>query len=476
MNVRRGPLIVTLLVVALAALLLGNASASTTPAVDEGDAAAMPPAGVRSAAWFCPGAPTGFKTSDERLTISNTGDTPTDVAITVYPDGGGAPVTKPVTVPAATVQTLARADLGAAGPVVVEVFGADVAVETSIETPNALAMTPCASRAADHWFFTAGETPRGVAQWLVVNDPFAADAKVDILLRTNEGLRQPEALQGVDVARRSRAIIPIHDYAVRQALVSVEVRARVGHVVATQTLVYTDASGPRGVAVTSGATETADEWWFADGTTADGIRDAVVLTNPGPTDTQVDVQGYPDGELALGPVTVALPRDSVLRVPIGGCRGGAAPCVPVPARTSYALQVRADEGAPIAAEVVRRGGTAQQSYGDAVSTGVTEAASSWVFGRSRAGGERSAFLAFATPGPSEARVSIVAAREGKTVRPKQLQNLRVPPGRRVAVQLARIAELPRDAALVITSDRPIVVERVIQTGAEMTRTAGITVR
>jgi hypothetical protein len=475
MKGRRGPIIITLLVVLLAALLLGNASASTKQSADEGEAVAMPRGGVRSAAWFCPGAPTGFGPADERLTLSNTGDQPTDVAITVHPDGGGAPVGKVVTVPAATVQTLPRAQFGEAGPLVAEAFGGDIAVETSIETSNALAVTPCTTRAADHWYFAAGETPRGVAQWLVLNDPFAADAKVDILLRTNEGLRQPEALQGVDVARRSRAIIPIHDYAVRQALVGVEVRVRIGHVVAAQTIVYNEASGPRGVAVSAGATTATDEWSFADGTTADGTRDAVVLMNPASTDTQVDVQGYPDGDVALGPVTVAMPPDSIVRVPIGGCRGDA-PCVPVPNRSAYALQVRADQGAPIVAEVVRRRGSAQRPGGDAISGGVAVPATSWIFGRSRVGGERNGFLALSTPGPTEARVSIAAVLDGAEVRPAQLQNLRVPAGRRVAVPLSGVRELARDAALIVTADRPIVAERVLETSSEVTRATGITVR
>jgi hypothetical protein len=70
----------------------------------------------------------------------------------------------------------------------------------------------------------------------------------------------------------------------------------------------------------------------------------------------------------------------------------------------------------------------------------------------------------------------VAVRDGETVQPQELRALRVPPGRRVAVDISRLRELARDAALVITSDQPIVVERVIETASEVTRTAGIAVR
>jgi hypothetical protein len=140
------------------------------------------------------------------------------------------------------------------------------------------------------------------------------------------------------------------------------------------------------------------------------------------------------------------------------------------------LQVRADQGAPIVAEVVRRRGSAQRSGGDAISRGVAGPAKSWIFGRSRVGGERNGVLALSTPGPTEARVSIVAVLDGAEVRPVQLQNVRVPAGRRVAVRLSGVRELARDAALIVTSDRPIIAERVLETASEMTRATGITVR
>ena len=50
-------------------------------------------------------------------------------------------------------------------------------------------------------------TPRGVQQWLVIDNPYASDAKVDVTLRTSSGVRRPDALQGLDVARRSRDVI-----------------------------------------------------------------------------------------------------------------------------------------------------------------------------------------------------------------------------------------------------------------------------
>src|SRR5436190_8331573 len=119
------------------------------------------------------------------------------------------------------------------GPLVVEPFTSDVVVSAGLETGDTLTAVPCASTASTDWYFAAGTTVRGVAQWLVLEDPFAADARVDIVLRTDAGLQELPSLSGLDVPGRSRVVIPIHDQAVRRDRVSVEVHAVVGQVVAS---------------------------------------------------------------------------------------------------------------------------------------------------------------------------------------------------------------------------------------------------
>src|SRR5207302_2436415 len=115
------------------------------------------------------------------------------------------------------------------------------------------------------WLFAAGSTPRGVQQWLVIDNPYASDARVDVTLRTSDGVLRPEPIQGLDIYRRSRALVPIHELAVRKARVAVEVDATLGSVVAAQTLVYTATAGTPGVTTSIGAPASAGEWTFAGG-------------------------------------------------------------------------------------------------------------------------------------------------------------------------------------------------------------------
>ena len=51
-------------------------------------------------------------------------------------------------------------------------------------------------RPSTHWYFGAGTTPRGVQQCLVIDNPYASDAKVDVTLRTSAGVRTARRAPG----------------------------------------------------------------------------------------------------------------------------------------------------------------------------------------------------------------------------------------------------------------------------------------
>jgi uncharacterized protein DUF5719 len=476
-NIRRGPIVVALLIGLIVAIIVGNASASTRRGPRAAtEAATMPTAGVQSSAWFCPGAPPSVPISSESITLSNTGPAPAGADLIVYPDRGQAPVRRHVNVPARSVQTLPRATLGAAGGLIAETFSRDVAVESGIESRDSLALTPCATAASDSWYFAAGGTPRGVSQWLVLDDPFAADAKVDIVLHTNAGRREPDQLHGVDVARRSRTVIPIHDFAVRMNVVAVEIHARVGRIVAEQTLVYGRDAGARGVAVSLGQPVASTVSYIADGLVTTDTSSSVTVANVGSADTEVQLEAFPGGPVGLAPVTLALPRDAVASVPIGRCRPSpTSACVPVPTRTGYSLRVRSMANVPVIAEVLQRG--SGPTNGAAIVSGTEQPARGWVFARSRVAGEKGGRLAFMNTGAGDAHVTVSFVSGGVVSQPPTLRALRVPPGVRVPVDLARAAGVPRgDAAIVVSADGDVVAEATIVGAADLTRSAGVPVR
>jgi hypothetical protein len=242
-------------------------------------------------------------------------------------------------------------------------------------------------------------------------------------------------------------------------------------------MTFAAESGPPGVAVTTGAVRASGEWWFAGGATSPGTNEGVMIASAGAVDTEVDVQAYLDGEVALGPVTVPLSRDGVVYVPIGGCNGGATVCVPVPPGTGYALEIYSENATPFVAEIVGRYGTARASGGAVLATGVIEPARDWVFGRTRVTNERGGRIDIANPGTEPVDVSLAFVHDGGVDEPASLQKITVPANRRVAVTISNVAGLePTDAAVIVRASGPVVAERIVASGNERTRSAGIVVR
>ena len=249
-SVPRLPLVLVLVIAAVVAIVIGNADPEPAPAAAKVDqAATLPTAGTRSGAWFCPGFPAAVPLEEQTLTVSNVGTDAGDAVVTVFPDDGSPAVAQTIATPPGSVNRLPRAQLGPAGGLSVEAFSRDVAVEFGAESRSDLALGPCASAANADWYFAAGTTGnyeanttgRPVEEWLILFNPFGTDARVDVTLRTNAAV--PEQLAPIDVPRRMRVLVPIHEQTVRTAQVAVAVRATVGRVVAEQSMIFGPDSG-----------------------------------------------------------------------------------------------------------------------------------------------------------------------------------------------------------------------------------------
>ena len=381
---QRAPVVVLVIVAITAAVVAGRADAPrVVRPVEPIEAAQLPVKGAISTAWYCPGLPTAFPVADQTVTLTNIGANAADADVTVHPDDGSAPVSRTVTVQRDSVRTFPRSLLPN-GSLVVEPFSPDVVVSAGLETSDSLAAVPCASTAGTDWFFAAGTTVRGVAQWLVLQNPFAADARVDVTLRTDTGVQLLPSLSGLDVPRRSRVVIPIHNEAVRRSRVSVEVHASVGRVVASQTLRFGAESGPPGVATSIGAIAPASTWWFTAGDTRPGASGVVAIADVGQLDARISVQAQAGARAIVHPVELTVPTGGVSWVQIGGCPASSTTCLQVPKNAGYVLTVQSDANAPIVAQtLIRFSGNGSGTTGAAMSVGSTTPASQWVIPRTR---------------------------------------------------------------------------------------------
>ena len=473
---RRLPIIVLVVLAVAAGVASGRSHLPVAPRpVEPLEATQLPATDAVSTAWYCPGLPPSFPTKSQTFTLSNLGTSAVRAAVTVHPDDGSEPVSRTVTVARGSVRTFERSTLPN-GSMVVEAFAPDVVVSAGLESSDGLATVPCATTAATDWFFAAGTTVRGVSQWLVLEDPFAADARVDITLRTDSGVQELPSLAGVDVPGRSRIVIPIHDEAVRRERVSVEVHAAVGRVVASQTIRYSSVAGVPGVATSIGAVKPASSWWFADGDTRAGASEVVAIANVGQLDARVNVQAQAGPKTIVHPVQLTVPSGGVSWVQVGGCGSGTPACLDLPDGTGYVLLVQSDSDAPIVAQTLTRfEGSGAGALGAASSVGSSTPARKWVIARTRALAELSTRIALADPGLKAARVAVAVVHGGRVDRPESLQRLTVPPGARFVLRIPR--DLRRaDAAVVITSDVPIFAEATIYTEGDATRAPGIPAR
>ncbi len=475
-------LFVLLLGVLLAAALVAGRASSVPPAPDPNAAPMAAAISQPSGVWFCPGLPPTLPHAAGRVTFSNIGDSGADVVITDLSDKGRATQVT-IQLAANTVVTRTRDQLGTPGALTVETFGGRVLVEEGLNAAHALETTPCATQTSTHWYFAAGSTPRGVEQWLVIDNPYASDAKVDVTLRTNSGVLRPDAIQSLDISRRSRAVIPIHNLAVRKDRVAVEVAASLGSVVAAQTIVDTAISGTPGVALSLGSPVSANEWTFA-GATAEPKSNAIVaIANVSGDDAHVDVQATAQtSKQALASASITLAPDDVMWLLLGACTAPTKPpasgtgCVTVPNGVSYSLDVRAEQNVAIVAQTLTRFANSPTVVGTVTSPGGVEPAVDWAFARSRVDGERSTSLSLFNPGAAPAVANVGLAHNGKVDKPGALQKVTVPPGRAVTVVVIARKTAAPDAALVISASQPIFVERTILATDEASTAVGIVVR
>jgi uncharacterized protein DUF5719 len=439
-EVRRWPVAVVLVALLVTAIIVGNGtggSSSATVRRSADDPAAMPARSARSAAWYCPGPPPSPANSKSRehVFVSNLGAAPVDVALTVLRDKQPA-VRRTMRVAARTTAEAAPQDRADRSAIIVEPFGAKVAVESTNLGPDALASTPCATQPASTWHFASGTTVRGVQQWVVLFNPFGDDAVVDMSFFTEDGFEQPGDLQALTVPRHSRIAVPVDQYVRRQRSVATTIVARAGRIVAQQTLLFTPDSNRSGETRSLGAVGAADDWVFPSGRVAAGATRTLAISNPGDLDGEADVSIASTDDVVIEPVTVRIPRRSVANVQLGACGRLQPPaCIQVPPNLSYYAVVRATVGQPIVVEDLSTY-TEGRFTGATASAGSRTPAKQWVFVRSRVSGELDAGLDILTTANSTAHASIAFVLKGKELRPSDLQNIELRPGTRVSVPLA----------------------------------------
>jgi hypothetical protein len=227
---------------------------------------------------------------DEWILIQNPGDT--DAATTLYlrPQGGNQ-VTREYNIPAHSRQTVhvdeiledaqVSAQVSASAPVVVE-------RAQYLNDYFAGTCTIAARNASYQWYFAEGYTGGGFEEWVLVQNPNSTPATVRFDFMEQSGARTSFTY---DVAPSSRFTVPAHEILPEREL-SVSISSDLP-IVAERAMYWGNRIEGH---ATIGTPAPDYGWCFAEGYTAEGFEEWLLIANPGPDPCLVDLTFlFPDG-------------------------------------------------------------------------------------------------------------------------------------------------------------------------------------
>ncbi len=145
------------------------------------------------------------------------------------------------------------------------------------------------------WYLAEGSTDGGMETFLLVQNPYASAAHVDIVFQTGSGEVAPPDLQGVEIPAMSRSTFAVNNY-VTDYNVSTSVHAADGLVVCERAVYGDDRTWAHD---SIGSSALGIDWYLAEGSTDGGMETYVLVQNPSDADAKVDVAFQTDfGDLA----------------------------------------------------------------------------------------------------------------------------------------------------------------------------------
>lgn len=401
----------------------------------------VPPAGGTappevSGVWFCPhGGGEGWRAW---IAVANPSDDRAALRVSTVGSGSGT-VETPAEIRAGTVSYVEVPAEQDPAVSTVEVFGAPVAAGMVVALPQqgGLAAEPCVARSSTEWFVPGGTTLRGQRARLVMMNPFATDAAVDITLAGSRRIVRPGALRGLVLPSRRSMSIDLNRFALGEEALAATVRATLGRVV-----VGGLGLPKRGLRSAVGVPRPAGAWVLPgfgdDGTTAlqvmvPGLREAPFRVRAQRVDGQTPLLDEASAD------------------------GGFAEAFELEAERA-GLIVEAAGPQPFVAS--RR--TASTAAGDGALTGGAPpvAGGAWLALPATAPGGGGARLIIQNPGGDTARGRVTLFTDTGPVEAPTLVNLTLGAGRITIVDLSTVAGLRPVAALVEVTDGTLVPAQV----------------
>jgi hypothetical protein len=167
--------------------------------------APLPKGTAASGAWICPHG--GGSDLSVVLYLANPGSTPVHARVTeLGSDRAGS--SEGFDVAAGSTLRIEEAPEDRGGATYIEYFGGWIGAGWVASTEDGVAAEPCAADAASRWFLPDGTTQLDEEAYVIVANPFAVTAVMDVVLYTSDNapIRHSEWTDLVVPARRSMAL------------------------------------------------------------------------------------------------------------------------------------------------------------------------------------------------------------------------------------------------------------------------------
>lgn len=475
----RGARLALVALIVAAVVALTAAFDGSPPAGRSGlEAPPVPAAGTPealSSTWFCAAGSAGTPNPPRHdLFLFNPSGQETVARLTAFgPEGPVGEREVPLTAPGPT-RVDVQATFEATGlSVMVESVAGDLVVEHRLLTPSASDQVPCATTSSDRWYFPAQTTVRETTAQLHLFNPFTEDASVDISAAVDDGLREPPEWQGLVVPAGSTEVVDLGVGAQRRDQFAVTVQARNGRVIAetVQYLNTTEAEGQparRGLRLQLGVPAARADWAFAQGFTGPGVRERLVLFNPGERAASAVVQATPHGAAALAPEPfelevpalryVELDLSAETRLPGEGLHSIRVQTdEQTPLVVARVLEITGERADPTTEGVVQRPPVAR---GSSVGTGSPVVATVWATTGLAVGEPQESLVAVHNPNATPVvATATVFGGEGDTT--ALADEVEIPAGESLAITTAGLPLGSGVVSIVVEASSPVVVERTI---------------
>ncbi len=284
------------------------------------------------------------------------------------------------------------------------------------------------------WYLAEGSTAHGFDTYVLVQNPNSGDVSVQLEFMKSDGSSVP---YNFTMAGQSRRTVHVND-AVPGADISTRVTSSGGDVVAERAMYWNNYGGGHG---SVGVTAPSETWFLAEGTTAHGFEEYLLIQNPNSQTAHTDVYFLkPDGDMAV--LAADLPPHSRTTI-------DAAPQV---GATDVSITVMSDR--PVVAERAMYWNNRLEGHD---SIGVTTPDTEWFLAEGSTKGFDE-YILLANPTELTANVTLTFMQNDGAV---TVLPVTVPRLTRVTVRVNDTLPNAEVAVKAASSDQPIMVERAM---------------